>query len=198
MLQNIEVISTPNSNYLLIHKNGCSQVKEHFYENFDQVETYDSFPQNNKVNWTVLRDPYDRFISGLTYDILKQFQSLDNLNEIINISSLSFYQKVNLKTRKKGNVSHIIPQWTYLFSQPLDFLVKIKDLNNFLDLHFQKRVNFIESNTPLKQKNIVLDYIEKNSDFKNLIMAYLSPDYYYIQQMESKGVFWTWQTGKIF
>lgn len=198
MLQNIEVFSTPTSNYLLIHKNGCSQVREHFYKNFSQVKVNHFFPQNGKINWTVIRDPYDRFISGLTYDILRQFKKLDNLDKIINISSSFFYQKINLKTRESGNVNHVIPQWTYLFNQPLNFLIKIKDLDNFLDIHFQKRINFTETNTPFEQKNVVLNYIEKNPYFKNLIMAYLAPDYFYIEQAESKGLFWSWQNGKIF
>jgi len=198
MLQNIEVLSTPTSNYLLIHKNGCSQVREHLYQNFTQIGSSDFFPQNNKVNWTVIRDPYDRFISGLTYDILRQFKKLDNLDKIINISSSFFYQKINLKTRESGNVNHVISQWTYLFNQPLNFLIKIKDLDNFLDMHFQKRINFTETNTPLEQKNIVLNYIEKNSYLKNLIMAYLAPDYFYIEQAKSEELFWSWQSGKIF
>ena len=198
MLQNIEVFSTFSSNYLLIHKNGCSQVKEHLYKNFDHVVPYNFFPQNNKVNWTVLRDPYDRFISGLTYDILRQTKRLDNLDKFIDVSSSFFYQKINLKTRTNGDVNHIVPQWTYLFNQPLNFVVKTRDLDKFLDIHFLKRVNFTETNTPSNKKNIVLDYIEKNINLKNLIMAYLAPDYYYIKQAKTEGLFWSWQNGKIF
>lgn len=199
MLQNIEIFTTSTSNYLLIHKNGCSQVREHLYLNYPQVELfYNFFPQNHKINWTVLRDPYNRFISGLTYDILRQFKKLDNLDKIINISSSFFYQKINLETRKDGNVNHIIPQWTYLFNQPLNFLVEIKDLDKFLDIHFLKRTNFTETNTSSKQKNIVLDYVEKNKELKNLIIAYLAPDYYYIEQAKSQGLFWNWQNGKMF
>ena len=199
MLQDTEIFTTLNSNYLLIHKNGCSQVKKHLYLNYSQVEKFfNSFPQNNKINWTVLRDPYDRFISGLTYDLLKQFKNLNNLEKIIDNSLFLIYQKINLKTRENGNISHTIPQWTYLLSHPLDFLVMINNLDDFLDIHFQKRFNYTKTNTPSEQKDIVLNYIEKNSYLKNLIMAYLAPDYYYIQQSQFQDLFWTWQNGKIF
>ena len=200
MLQNIEVLITQTNNYLLIHKNGCSQVRKHLYENFPQVEFKEYFPSNNKLNWTVVRDPYNRFISGLTYDLLRQFKTLDNLYKIIKNTNFStfFYEKINLRSRPKGNVNHTALQWTYLFFQPIDFLVNIKDLDNFLDIHFQKRFNYTETNTLSEYKDIVLNYIEKDKHLKDLILAYLAPDYYYMQQAQFQGLFWSWQQGKMF
>ena len=200
MLQNIEVFTTSTNNYLLIHKNGCSQVKEHLYKNFLSVEHNNFFPQNKKINWTVLRDPYDRFISGLTYDILLQFGNLNNLDNIINESVLEsfIYQKINLKTRKNGNVNHTIAQWTYLFSQPINFIVELKDLNKFLDIHFKIRSNLFKNETLFEHKKIVSNFIEKNKILKKLIKSYLASDYYYIKQAMNNNLFWKWQNGKMF
>ena len=192
MLQNIEVFTTLTNNYLLIHKNGCSHVKEHLYKNFEIVEHNNSFPQNNKVNWTILRDPYDRFISGLTYDILLQFKSLNNLDTLINESTLKsfIYKKINLRTRKNGNVNHTIAQWTYLFSQPINFIVNLKDLNKFLDIHFKTRLNSFKNETLFEHKKVIINFIEKNKILKKLIKSYCAPDYYYIEHAMNNNLFW--------
>ena len=194
----LEVYSTANSNYMLIHKNGCNQVRHHLYTNFKQVEYLHHFP-SNKINWTTIRDPYERFISGLTYDILKQFQNLDNLSKILNIKNIKyFFYENTFINRTKGNVNHTTPQWVYLHSQPIDFFVKINDLDLFLDLHFKVRSNNESTNTSKQSKKIVRNFINNNKKLKRLIKAYLAPDYFYLEKTTTKELIWKWQNGKIF
>ena len=65
-------------------------------------------------------------------------------------------------------------------------------------MHFKKRNNINVTNTPSEYKNTVLNFIENNKEIKNLIMSYLAPDYYYIEQIKYNNLFWVWQNGKIF
>ena len=201
--QNVEIYTTTDSNYLQIHKNGCDHIKHHLHENYSEVIENFSNPNNDKVTWTTIRDPYKRFISGITYDILRQFNSLDNLENILSIENLNliFYKRINNITpffNAKGNITHTSLQWTYLASHSVNAVVKIEDLNIFLDMHFKKRNNINVTNTPSEYKNTVLNFIENNKEIKNLIMSYLAPDYYYIEQIKYNNLFWVWQNGKIF
>jgi hypothetical protein len=67
--QNIELYETDKFQYLLIHKNGSSSVRA-------CVDPLNPFVTNkinlNKIKWTVIRDPYERFVSGLKYDLKRQ------------------------------------------------------------------------------------------------------------------------------
>lgn len=206
-IQNIEVYSCDNHNYLLIHKNACSSVLKHFIENYGQqnVERYYFNPPNDKIYWTVIRDPYDRFISGITYDIINNFGSLRSIEKYLSIETLksSIFNKVFIDKRPQkestttGTVSHTSSQWLYLFNQKLDFVVDIKDLDVFFDMHFERRSdheNILDKEYKLK----VMEYLESNNQLKRAILDYLTPDYLIFNQIQSQGFIWNWQKGKMF
>lgn len=64
--QNIELYETDKFQYLLIHKNGSSSVLECIKDLNPIATEHCNF---NKVRWTVIREPYERFVSGLEYDL---------------------------------------------------------------------------------------------------------------------------------
>ena len=66
---NIEFYETDKFQYLLIHKNGCTSVTN-LINQFDYFVT--DKKNLNKIRWTVIRDPFERFMSGLKYDLKKK------------------------------------------------------------------------------------------------------------------------------
>ena len=80
LFQNIELYETNNFQYLLIHKNGSSSVVE-CLKNTNYIIT-DKI-NLNKVRWTVIREPYERFITGVKYDLKRQNLSYKDINVII-------------------------------------------------------------------------------------------------------------------
>ena len=64
--QNIELYETDKFQYLLIHKNGSSSVLESI-KHLNPIVTYEC--NFNKIRWTVIREPFERFVSGLKYDL---------------------------------------------------------------------------------------------------------------------------------
>jgi hypothetical protein len=159
------------------------------------------FLDNNKPYWAVIRDPYQRFISGLTYDILilnhdKELKLLDKfLNE-------DYLEKLFLKNYDSffsitGNVPHTLCQWTYLYNQPVDFFVRIEDLTSFIHLHFGNDSFSKHPGNNLLQ-NKVKEYIDKNNNLKQLINYYLTPDLYLYKQLYNQGKVWEHNYGQMF
>jgi hypothetical protein len=179
LLQNIELYETDNFQYLLIHKNGSSSIVE-CLKNTNYIVT--DKVNLNKIRWTIIRDPYERFIAGLKYDLSRH--GLDYKD--INYSSLH-NARVNLLTRNSGHVNHTASQVPYLINTCIDWYVELKDLNTFLKMHFGK----------VKYCNNNLNNIELNID-KEEIMKYLNLDYYIYNQIINSPNFWKWQQGKIF
>lgn len=179
LLQNIELYETNNFQYLLIHKNGSSSIVE-CLKNTNYIIT--DKVNLNKIRWTVIRNPYERFIAGLKYDLLKH--GLDYKD--INYSTLH-NSYVNLITRHKGNVNHTASQVPYLINANIDWYIELEDLHTFLKMHFG-RVEYC---------NINKNNIELNLD-KEEIMKYLNLDYYVYNNIINSPNLWKWQQGKIF
>ena len=60
--QDLEFYETDNFQYLLIHKNACTSV----LKTIEYLKPQLSNVRNiQKICWTVIRDPYERFVSGL-------------------------------------------------------------------------------------------------------------------------------------
>jgi len=179
IFQNIEFYETERYQYLLIHKNACTSIvnlikKENFFVTNKKNLT--------KIRWTVIRDPFERFISGIKYDLIRNNLCLKD----INIDNL-FTSKINKETRTRGFVNHTCSQILYLLNSDINWYIDIKDLNLFLKMHFQKtlKLNF-------KTKDIKLN-INKKEIFK-----YLKIDYEIYNQIIKSANFWEWQKGKIF
>lgn len=197
-IQNIEVFSTESSNYLLIHKNGSSQIKTLLKDNSKEIYTSLSIPYSNPY-WTTIRNPYDRFISGLTYDIFQVYGNLNNIEKFLNIDFLkkTCYFINNPYHRVKGFISHTLPQWTYLFNQPLNFFVDISDLDLFIPIHFKKQIKY-PNTLSSTYKKVIKDYIELHPPLYQFVENFLSPDYFVYNHIKTHSLLWKWQMGKMF
>tara|TARA_B100001059_G_scaffold201524_1_gene208939 strand:+ start:4206 stop:4748 length:543 start_codon:yes stop_codon:yes gene_type:complete len=179
LFQNVEMFETDRFQYLLIHKNASSSVLK-CMQNINYIVT--DKVNLNKIRWTVIREPYERFIAGLKYDL-----KIHNLNyEDINYSTLN-NARVSLATRSQGYVNHTASQVPYLINTNIDWYVELKDLCTFLKMHFD-RVEYC---------NISENDLKLNLDKKE-IMKYLNLDYYVYNQIINSPNLWKWQHGKIF
>ena len=177
--QNIELLETDKFQYLLIHKNASCSVKETIKSLNPILSTEINL---TKVRWTVIRDPYERFISGIKYDLIRQ-----NLNiKDIDINSL-YNSKINLFSSGNGNVTHTASQVPYLINSCIDWYIELKNLNNFLKIHFNN----------VSYENINHKSIELNLD-KNEIMKHLDLDYFIYNSILNSDYLWKWQHGRIF
>lgn len=194
--QNIEYFTSEKDQYLLIHKCACTSVRRAQNNYFKNVECL-SFPDFNKVRWTVLRDPYDRFISGIAYDL--NINNTNNIQDTLcsmiekNNFFENIYEFINIKNRTTGKLSHIIPQSTYLFQQPLDFYVDIKDLDLFLSINYN--TDNIKDNIGNKETYSLVEEVIEN--YKQKIIDIYSMDYYVIERIKANNLFWRWNNGKV-
>ena len=178
--QNIEFYETDKFQYLLIHKNGTSSVLK-CIEELNPKLTMQKF---NKIKWTVIRDPYERFVAGLKYDLTKHSINIEDIDYTKLFNS---YVKVN--GRLMGNVNHCSSQVPYLINTDINYYVDIKDLNIFLKMHFNKTIHLNKQN-----KDINIDLKLDKSE----IMKYLNLDYEIYNHIKSSNLLWEWQNGKIF
>ena len=176
---NIEFCETDKFQYLLIHKNGCTSVTN-LINQFDYFVT--DKKNLNKIRWTVIRDPFERFMSGLKYDLERNNLKIKD----INIKNL-FLSKINKQTRTKGFVSHTCSQLSYLMNTDINWYIHINDLSLFLKMHFGKSVVLNKNQKECKLK------INKEE-----IMKYLNIDYEVYNQIMLSENLWQWQKGKIF
>ena len=177
--QNIEFHETENFQYLLIHKNACSSVLkaiEHLNPKRTQVKS------NTKIKWTVIRDPYDRFIAGLKYDLKRHNVKLTD----INIDEL-FNSYINIYSRPDGHVNHCASQFSHIINSDINFYVDIKDLEVFLKMHFNRSF-YLNKDDEKDSLNIE----------KKEIMKYLNFDYYMYNTILNSNNLWKWYNGKIF
>tara|TARA_A100001391_G_scaffold204044_2_gene198297 strand:- start:304 stop:846 length:543 start_codon:yes stop_codon:yes gene_type:complete len=177
--QNIEFYETEQFQYLLIHKNASHSIIK-CIESLNPVIT-DKI-NLNKVRWTVIREPYERFIAGLKYDLQRHQLNIED----IEIKSL-FNSKINNFSRVKGNVNHTASQIPYLINTHINYYVELKDLHTFLKMHFGKT----------EYQNIDKSNVKIDLD-KNEIIKYLELDYYVYDCILNSPYLWKWQQGKIF
>jgi len=181
LFQNIEFYETDKFQYLLIHKNGSSSVRKCIEDLNPKVTNQINY---EKIRWTVIREPFKRFISGLKYDLQRQ-----NLKqEDINYDSLH-HTKINPFSRNYGNVNHSTSQVPYLINANIDWYVELKDLPTFLKMHFNKE-EFLNKNN--EQNDIKLDLDPED------VRKYLALDYYVYSEILNGPNLWKWQNGKIF
>lgn len=179
IFQNIEFYETEKYQYLLIHKNGSSSVlKAIEKESFKVVHT-----PSNKIRWTVIRDPYERFISGLNYDIKRQHINISQID--IKKTFTSYHHN---DTKYFGNVNHSSSQIPYLINTFINWYIDIEDLNLFLQMHFNIHIHINKNENSLN--------IDKNLEKSIKEKLYL--DYFIYNQIKSSPFIWQWQKGRIF
>lgn len=184
--QNIEFYETDTFQYLLIHKNGSSSVLE-CIKHLNPVVTENC--NFNKIRWAVIREPYERFVSGFKYDLKRH-----NL-KVQDIDSNSLHNsRINPYSRQVGNVNHTASQIPYLMNTNIDWYVQLKDLSKFLQMHFNnsKHLNINNVEHTLDTKN---DEIKIN---KQDVHKYLDLDNYVYNDIINSPNLWNWQNGRIF
>tara|TARA_R100001591_G_scaffold88784_1_gene94891 strand:+ start:43 stop:630 length:588 start_codon:yes stop_codon:yes gene_type:complete len=188
-IQNLEFYETNSFEYLLIHKTGCQSVLRTF-DSINVKVTMNQNKQSGKFCWTVLRDPLERFISGLCHNL-----SLSNieLNQLY-LKQLLF-NVIHPNLRSVSLTPLTVLQTTYLIGSKVDMFVSHKDLNNFLQINFNTSFHENKGSSVLKKK--VKNYIEENKDFKKALDKYLQIDYFVHQQILNNNQFWYWQLGKV-
>ena len=192
-----EWFSLPTHNYLLIHKTGCTYVRkifETFYSNGEA--TVSSHPTNIQSNpcWTVIREPYERFISGLSYDIYKTGCSIDSalsdLPKLIN-------QFPSPRFKPTSYVQHTTSQVSYLFNQPFSFFVKMGDLTEFCHLNFGLTLDSENKNEmPPEFKETIKTEIE-NRNLRQRVEDLLSYESCFYNTILDSDYIWHWQNGKV-
>jgi len=186
-----ELIETEKFQYVRIHKNGNASVFKCIQNNFKKEEIYSTNHLSKKTRFCIIRDPYERFVSGLKWDLW-----VNNINiEDVNIKKLFTSNENHFRNIMVGHINHSVSQIPYLMNCQISHYVDIEDLNIFLKMHFKKSEHENKF-TNLKEK-VNLKNIDQYLD-KNEIMKYLHMDYYIYDTIKKSPFLWEWQHGKIF
>jgi len=201
MIQNSEFYSTPEQKYLLIHKNACSTIRDNLAKEF--ADTVAEGKQGEGVSWAVVRDPYDRFVSSLAYDIGVQYPdavwgSKDRLEQIIHGINYTKYIVNNVPHASNylGKAQHSVLQTIYLFDNNIDILVDLQDLKHFIPMHFKAPTE--ASNLGVSdRKRLISDLMDGSPFLKDQVHSLLEVDYITLTSLRSQGRMWSWGSGKI-
>lgn len=159
--------------------------------------TLNQFVYNDRPSFTIIRDPWERTISGLSYDLCRTFG--DVTEEIIDEIDLHriFYQPINARQRVTGFISHVSVQTGYLFDINPTFYIDLKNLSHFLNIHFGESNTKVLNQSDNQIKTKLVNILEKRSDIKDAIDKYLSIDYYFIERIKNTEIFWDFSMGKM-
>jgi len=186
-----DIIETEKFQYVRIHKNGNASVLKCIQNNFKKEEICSTNHLSKKTRFCIIRDPYERFISGLKWDLW-----INNVNiKDVDIKKLFTCNENHLRNSMIGYINHSISQIPYLMNCQISHYIDIEDLNIFLKMHFKKSEHENKF-TNLKEK-VNIKNIEEYLD-KDEIMKYLHMDYYIYDTIKRSPFLWEWQHGKIF
>jgi len=108
---NYEWYNIHNSNFLVIHKSGSQTILNNF-----ECAKADYGPNPNLITWAVIRNPLERFISGLAYDIKRTNRT--NFDSIIkNPEKLLFGEHNSIFKQQFMMVSHTYMQSLYFLNE---------------------------------------------------------------------------------
>jgi len=193
--RNTDLVETENFQFVRIHKNGNESVMQCIFNSFKKDEIIYTRHLAKKPRFCVIRDPYERFISGLRYDLF-----LNNVDiKDIDVNKLFLSNENHLRNSMIGHINHSVSQISYLMNTQIDHYIDIKDLNLFLKIHFKqtKHENNFTKLCKNKGVNKKLYNIEKYLN-KRDIMKYLHLDYHIYNSIKASPFLWEWQHGKIF
>lgn len=183
----------PTHNYLVIQKCGNSYLRDVFQKIYKDNFFLARECNYRNLKWTVVREPKERFISGLAYDLWKNnYHSYDkvfeNLNKLVQYPvSSTFYNQ--------GKVKHTILQSAYLVFQHIDVFVNMPDLTEFT-LHNFGVVGEVYNEVPSEFKVTVKEEIVKRN-IEQRIDDLLANDIYLYNQICNSDRLWCWQNGNI-
>lgn len=199
-LQYTEVLETPYQKHLLIHRNGSSTVRTCLAE--ADSNSYPIKEGKDKLLWAVLRDPYDRFVDAVAYDIKYSGEvvSTNSLDDRIgtNTKIKNYVVDVSIEgVRDDGYLKHSMMQLSYLFDNNINVYVDIEDLDTFCSIHFPNTKRLV--NASIKEDIIVVkEYFDSMPELKEYILETLTLDYFMISRLKHLGKKWNWYMGRIF
>jgi hypothetical protein len=207
--QYTEVYSTEEFQYLLIHKNGCTSVMDSITTRYPEFcYSPQSIKPSQSVVWAVYRDPIDRFVASVAYDLKENDIEITETNVLEFVGSVKTY--IYGKTNVSPSISHVdlykgvhkmrhsLSQTMYLFDNNVDILVRMEDLGKFLFMHFGTPLHQVRNQGDTKDKGRVLEILRANRPLLELVKAYLAADYYTFESFIGADRVWTWGNGRIF
>ena len=187
-----DIIETEKFQFVRIHKNGNSSIAKCISNNFKKEEISYIHSLSKKVRFCIIRDPYERFLSGLKWDLLINKVDIKD----VDIKKLFTSNENHLRNSLTGHINHSISQILYLMNFQISHYVDIEDLNLFLKMHFKKS-EYINNIKEEPEYNKYCSNVEKYLD-KDEIMKYLHMDYYIYDSIKKSPFLWEWQHGEIF
>ncbi len=180
-----EIIETPDFQWFRVYKNGNSSVMQCIQDKYKKEDIIYNTPRlsNTKPRWVIIRDPYERFISGLKYDLDRHNVDIKDI-DIKKLFTPNEHHYINLA---RNNINHTVSQFASIMNAQVGHYVDMEDLDLFLKMHFGKSVR-LNQNTKDIQLNIN----------KEEVMKYLTFDYYIYNIIKKSPFFWEWQHGRIF
>ena len=204
IFQDREIWATKEQQYINIHKSGSTTIRTLLEKGFPGIRSYLE-PIKDSVAWTVLRDPYERFVDALSYDILRTGLELTEgtLMQVIG-DSYKLRQYIfgvsHPETRTSGLVRHSMLQVTYLTNISLDHFILDKDLDIFCSMHFPQHTLHSEDMNMggLSEQEFVYEFLQKNPAIDSEVRNYLMIDYFLLNQLRAANRQWHWANGRIF
>ena len=179
-----DIIETEKFQFVRIHKNGNYSVQKCIEDTYGGEVRY-THQLSKKPRFCIIRDPYERFLSGLKWDLY-----LNNIDiKDVNVKKLFTTNENHIRNGLTGHIKHSASQIPYLFNTQVSHYIDISDLNIFLKMHFKK----IEHENKSEDSQNVEKYLDKTE-----IMKYLHMDYYVYDYIKKSPFLWEWQHGNIF
>lgn len=185
-----ELVETEKFQYVRIHKNASKSVMNCILDNYKD-KVYYTFALSKKPRFCIIRDPYERFLSGLKYDLLMHQVDIKD----IDIKKVFTSNENHMRNNLNGTINHSISQIPYLINFQIEYYIDISDLNLFLKMHFNqtKHINAFPEEHKISKYYNIEKYLDKEE-----IMKYLHFDYYVYDHIKKSPFLWEWQHGKIF
>ena len=141
-----DIVETEKFQFVRTHKNGNGSVVKCIQNNFKKEDIFYVHHLSKKPRFCIIRDPYERFLSGLN--------------------------EHHIRNSITGHINHSTSQIPYLFNVQCSHYIDLPDLHIFLKMHFGKseHENKIPLNS-LKDKDIE-KYINKDEVMKYLHLDY--------------------------
>lgn len=197
MLNKPDVWRGQDFEYVCIPKNGNTTIKETLKA---AEETFHGLPYScgGVPLFAVIRDPWERTISGLAYDLKRTYGYVDSevLDEID--WERVFFQPTHHLFGKTTFASHSSLQINYLFDVNPNFYVDLKNLTPFLKIHFNCQIPEDMRNIgDQKFKDKLVKLLDSRKDLQDTIRKYLAVDYYFIERIRNTEVLWDFPMGKM-
>ena len=166
--------------FLLIRKNGSSSLLRTF-KTKNYYCTVEEFNKSKQTKVVILRDPWNRFISGLRQVYKARFNQRD-AEEIFS----------HLESRRPEETdTHLVLQSWFLKDRQIDHYLKLENIKKEWKT-LRKKIKLDEFPRALpnlhpgriEQKEEIKQFFAENEEFKIKALEYLQPDYELIKRLD--------------